>query len=408
MGFGSAKVNGKIVDLSEDFRLDKQKKHNVSIIIDKLVRKADIRARLSQSVETALKLTGGLVAIQAVEVGGKEIVYNTKFACPISGISFPDPEPRLFSFNSPVGACPRCNGLGYRTVFDPDLIVSDKTLSIEQGALSAWVGEGGAAKTRNYQVLENLARHFKFDLKLPFYRLSEETKKLLFHGSGKEEIQFKLKKENASYRSLQAFDGIIPDLERTLKNASPDELEFYEELQAKLICGGCSGDRLKPETLAFKIAGKNIADFNRLSLDELRSFFRSLRLEPQDASVAKEILKEIDSRIGFLLNVGLDYLSLARPSASLSGGEIQAGPSSGFSIFSTNPPSACTSATIRSSSSRCVSCKGAAIPSSSSSMIAKQWSPRISSSISVRARVATAAISSPAAILAKSWPTKPA
>lgn len=323
LGFSSAKINGKIVDLSDDIHLDKQKKHNISIVIDRLVRKSDMRARLSQSVEAALKLTGGLVAIQAIDGGAKELVFNTTFACPISGISFPAPEPRLFSFNSPVGACPRCAGLGFKTVFDPDLIVPNKTLSIRQGALAAWVGESIGPKNRNYQILENLARHFKFDLDLPFYRYPEEIKKLLFYGSGKEEIQFRMKKDNSSYRSLQAFEGIVAEFERLLRNASPDEIEFYESLQARLVCTACNGDRLKPEALAFKIAGKNIADLNRLSLDDLRAFFRNVKLDKRDLEVAKDILKEIESRIGFLLNVGLTYLSLARPAATLSGGEIQ-------------------------------------------------------------------------------------
>jgi excinuclease ABC subunit A len=322
-GFSSAKVNGKIVDLENDISLDKQKKHNISIIIDRLVRKGDIRVRLSQSVATALKMTEGFVSVQPLDQG-KEILFNTHFACPVSGVSFPAPEPRLFSFNSPVGACPACSGLGYKTIFDPDLIAPDKSLSIPSGALSKWCGDSSTSATnRNFQVLENLARHYKFDLSLPFYRLSEEAKKIIFFGTGKEEIQFKLKKDGSSYRALQPFDGIIADYEKRALVASPDELEALEELQAKLPCSACNGDRLKPETLAFRISGKNISEMARLSNEDLRALVLSLDLKPQDREIAKDILKEIETRLGFLINVGLSYISLSRPAGTLSGGEIQ-------------------------------------------------------------------------------------
>jgi excinuclease ABC subunit A len=172
-------------------------------------------------------------------------------------------------------------------------------------------------------VLENLARHYKFDLSLPFYRLSEEAKKIIFFGTGKEEIQFKLKKDGSSYRALQPFDGIIADYEKRALVASPDELEALEELQAKLPCSACNGDRLKPETLAFRISGKNISEMARLSNEDLRALVLSLDLKPQDREIAKDILKEIETRLGFLINVGLSYISLSRPAGTLSGGEIQ-------------------------------------------------------------------------------------
>lgn len=321
-GFSSARIDGKLYGLSDEINLDKQKKHNISILIDKIVVKADVRPRVSQAVETALKMANGLVSIQ-IFGEPKEIPFSTKYSCPVSGISFPDPEPRLFSFNSPVGACPACNGLGYKTVFDPDMIVPDRNVSISQGALGLWTGEGTARSARNFEIIENLSKHFKFSLDEPLYKLSEEVRKVIFHGTGKEEIQFKFKKEQGNYRALQTFPGIVGDMEKRLESASDEEIEYLTRFQSKQACETCRGTRLKPEALAFRINSKNIADVNSLGISDLIHFFHKLELTGPEALLANEILKEIRSRLKFLEEVGLGYLSLGRPSSTLSGGEIQ-------------------------------------------------------------------------------------
>ncbi len=321
-GYTRAKIDGKTINLDEDTYLDKNKKHNISIIIDRITIKKNIERRLAQSIKSTLKQTSGLLTVELLD-SGEEIKFNTRFYCPESGMSFPKPEPRLFSFNSPVGACEKCNGLGYRTRFDPDLIIQDKTKSILGGALEAWSGKSASQLTPQMQILETLSHHYSFDLKMPYYRLSDKIKTMLFFGSGKDEIQFKIKGRTSTYRSLQKFEGVINEFKRKYKNANSIEESFYEKFLSKMSCSSCKGARLKPETLAFKINKKSIAEINLMPVDSLKEFISSITLSEKEKKISSDMVKEISARLVFLSSVGLNYLSLSRPAATLSGGEIQ-------------------------------------------------------------------------------------
>jgi excinuclease ABC subunit A len=254
----------------------------------------------------------------------KSFSFSTGLSDPNTGLSLPSPEPRLFSFNSPVGACPACNGLGYLYEFDPDLIVNDPTLSIVEGAIENWAGKNVPGNPPyEWQSLEALAKHFKFDLNKPFQSLSEKTKAMLFYGSGKEEIQFSFKGKQSNYKTKKSFEGIVKDFERKQKNADQENLSFFDQFIARHACEECHGDRLKPESLAFKIEGKSISEACRMPLREALTYFQSFKLSGNEAALAEVLLKEITSRIGFLIDVGLDYLDLSRSTTTLSGGETQ-------------------------------------------------------------------------------------
>jgi excinuclease ABC subunit A len=324
-GFSKIRINQNTFDIFDDLKIDKQKKNSISIIVDRVILKSENRARIAKAVDQAIKTAKGNVLIESIkEEEVKFFTFTTGLSDPVSGLSLPKLEPRLFSFNSPVGACPACNGLGYLYEFDADLILSDPTLSIAEGALENWTGKH-IPNNPSYeiQVLDALSKHFKFDLNKPFHSLPQKIKDLLFYGSGKEEIQFSFKGRQSNYKTKRSFEGILKDLEKKRKIAGEDDQEEFEQFISRNPCEECKGARLKPESLAYKIEGKSIAEASGLPLREALQFFEGIRLYGNEATVADVLLKEIQSRIGFLIDVGLDYLDLSRSTTTLSGGETQ-------------------------------------------------------------------------------------
>ncbi|HEY6895806.1 MAG TPA: excinuclease ABC subunit UvrA [Rhodocyclaceae bacterium] len=319
-GFVRLRVDGKVCDIDDLPKLAKSTKHSVDVVVDRLKVRADQRQRLAESFETALVHAEGRAL--AVEMdSGVEHLFSAKFACPICSYSLQELEPRLFSFNNPMGAGPQCDGLGQIQFFDPARVVAYPHLSLAAGCIRGW-------DKRNqfyFQMLESLAEHYKFDTATPFENLPEPVRKVVLYGSGKEPIRFRYLNERGhrSDRS-HAFEGVIPSLERRYKET--DSLAVREELAKYLNakpCPQCAGTRLRLEARHVLVGGKNIADVSRLSLGLCRDFFAALQMTGHRAQVAAKIVHEIDSRLGFLINVGLDYLSLDRSAETLSGGEAQ-------------------------------------------------------------------------------------
>ncbi len=318
-GFVRIRVDGEVRELADDIVLDKQKRHDIEVLVDRLLLKDGIRKRLRDSLETASRLSEGLVCVQAA--GRDELLFSEKYACPECGISVPDLAPRMFSFNSPYGACSECDGLGSKMFFDDSLVVPDTGLSIREGAIVPWAGRNSL----NYhQMLDVLAEHYGFDLNTPFVELSLPVQKALLYGSGKEKIRFYTDRGGRRYFYSRTFEGVLNELNRryleTQSNSVRMDLSHYINMRE---CPVCHGARLKKETLAVTVAGKNIDDVCRLSIREAYNFFLELPLSDKEKQIAERILKEIRERLRFLLDVGMDYLSLDRSSGTLSGGEGQ-------------------------------------------------------------------------------------
>jgi excinuclease ABC subunit A len=315
-GFVRARVDGAMRDLADDIDLDKQKKHTIEIIVDRLVVKPDLKGRVTDSVETALGATEGLVVI---DVDGKrDLLFSRHLACADCGISIGDLVPRMFSFNSPYGACPDCDGLGVRKSFDRDKILKDPEKTLREGAL-------GWGDANWYQVLESgVFGAYKVAPETPYAKMPAAFKKVLWEGAGEREFTFKWAGKRSSYEWKRSWDGILPSLERKYRETqSESRREELEKLMSVHRCPVCRGARLKPETLAVKIEGKTIAEHTELSVARAARLYRGLRLDPKERQIAAPILKEIGERLGFLENVGLGYLTLDRGAASLSGGEGQ-------------------------------------------------------------------------------------
>lgn len=321
-GFQRAKIDGEYYDLDSVPELNKKLKHNISIVVDRLVIKEDMGNRLADSIETALRLSDGLLLIEDATTKA-ESTYSEKFACPVSGFTIAEIEPRLFSFNNPHGACPTCDGLGEKQHFSPDLVVPEGGKSLQEGAIVPW----GKTTSRYYQqTLEALAKHFKFSMTKPWATLSEKAQNIVLYGSNGEDVAFIYEDGSRTYQTTKPFEGVIPNLQRrmleTESNAVRDDLSRY---QSSLPCETCHGKRLKEEALAVKIAGLNIADATAFSIGEAYAWFMDLNkaLSEQQNEIASRILKEINERLTFLMNVGLNYLNLSRKSGTLSGGESQ-------------------------------------------------------------------------------------
>jgi excinuclease ABC subunit A len=319
-GFVRVRVNGEIRELSEKIELDKNKKHNIEVVVDRIVVKGDIHSRLADSLETALKLADGRVIVDVI--GQEELLFSQNLACPECGFSIEELAPRMFSFNSPYGACPECDGLGSQMVVDPDLLVPDPKMSIEEGAFEAWAGS-----TSNYypQFLAAVCEHYNIPRNVPVAELTKEQMKILLYGTGGEKIRFRYENDFGHTKEAQVpFEGIIRNLERRYRETFSDGIrEHIESYMSSKPCPKCKGLRLKPESLAVTINGRNIAYVTSLSIGEAQRWFAELTLPPKEASIAHLILKEINSRLGFLVNVGLDYLTLHRAAGTLSGGEAQ-------------------------------------------------------------------------------------
>ena len=324
-GFSRVRIDGEMYDLDDTPALDKKRKHDIEIVIDRLVIKGDpdeLSTRLADSLETALGLTDGLAFADNADSGDRT-VFSANFACPESGFTIDEIEPRLFSFNNPFGACPSCDGLGVSSHFDEQLVVPDTRQTLRGGALAPW----SSSTSRYYiQTLESLARQFGFSLDTPFGDLDDDTKSIILHGSGKMPVTMEFDDGMRSYRTTKPFEGIMPNLARRYRETDSAWVrEEMEKYRANHPCDGCGGKRLKPESLAVKVDMKDISDIARLSIGDARDWFSGLndKLKGQESEIAARILKEINERLGFLVNVGLNYLSMARNSGTLSGGESQ-------------------------------------------------------------------------------------
>ena len=318
-GFVRVRIDGTLYELAETPALDKNKKHTIEVVVDRLIVKEGIESRLADSLETALRLGDGLVMVQ--DMDGDCHQFSEKHACIDCGISYAEVEPRMFSFNNPHGACPDCSGLGTRNYFDPDQVVPHADLTLREGAIAPWVTRKGFYYQ---QLLESLADHYKFDVNTPYRELSERIRKILMYGSGDEEIRFYYDQGERRHFYHKVFEGVIPNLERRYRDSDSDTMrEKLEEYMDIMPCPSCHGARLRPESLHVKVADKSIYEVCELSVAGALAFFNSLQLSSKDAEIGQRILKEIRERLGFLVQVGLDYLTLNRSASTLSGGEGQ-------------------------------------------------------------------------------------
>ncbi|WP_435922678.1 excinuclease ABC subunit UvrA [Paenibacillus sp. DYY-L-2] len=319
-GFVRVRVDGEMRDLSENIELEKNKKHSIEVVVDRIVIKEDVRSRLADSIETALKMSGGQLLVDII--GQEELRFSSNYACPICGFSIEELSPRMFSFNSPFGACPECDGLGVKMIIDPDLLIPDRSKSIEQGAFEAWAGG-----TSNYypQFLRSVCEHFDIPQDVPVSDLSKDHMDKLLYGTGTTKVRFRYENDFGVSRDAHVtFEGIIPNLERRYRETSSEGIrEFIEGFMGSKPCGTCHGHRLKKEILAVTVNGQNMAYVTSLSIGEAMKFFEGLELSEKETAIAHMILKEINSRLGFLVNVGLEYLTLSRAAGTLSGGEAQ-------------------------------------------------------------------------------------
>ena len=324
-GFQRLKIDGKLHEIDEIPALDKNKKHEIEVVVDRIAVSKDLGNRLPDSIETALALSDGLLVAEIA--GGKRITFSSKFACPVSGFTLSEIEPRLFSFNSPYGACPTCDGLGMLTAFDPELIVPDKNKSLEQRAIAPWGGMPWAGNTRFFQdALASLARHYHFSMATPFKDLPEKIQQVILHGSGDEDIRMTYHDGHRSFTVEKPFEGVIPNLDRRWRELTSDSVrEEFSKYQDEHPCEACHGHRLKPEALCVKVAGRHIGEVTGLTIEGALQWFSSVekKLSKKHQQIASKIFKEICERLKFLVNVGLDYLTLARESGTLSGGESQ-------------------------------------------------------------------------------------
>jgi len=318
-GFVRVRIDGEMYELGEEPALDKNKKHTLEVVVDRLVIKEGIRTRLADSLETCLKLGEGIVRVE--EPGGVSQLFSEQHACIECGVSYPEITPRMFSFNNPYGACPDCGGLGTRMYFDPEQVVPNPALSLREGAILAWESRTGVYYQ---QLLEALSDHYRFDIRSPFNRLPEKLQKALLYGSGKEEVKFFYDHGGRRHFYHKVFEGVIPNLERRYRETDSDQVrENLERFMNVMPCPSCKGARLKPEVLFVRVGERNIQQVCALSIGEAESFFAELQLSAKEQEIARRILKEIRERLSFLSHVGLDYLSLDRASGSLSGGEGQ-------------------------------------------------------------------------------------
>ncbi len=318
-GFVRVRIDGEVRSLDEKIELDKKRRHTVEVVVDRLVIKEGLRARLTDSVETALRLSSGLLT--AVLDGKSERIFSERFACTFCNISISEIEPRLFSFNSPFGACPACTGLGFKLEIDPDRVIPNPDLSITDGAIASM---GTNYDGWTWGLLEAVAGKYKFRLDTPWRKLKPEHQKVVLYGSGGKRIDVTYESENSRFEHSAKWEGIVNNLMRRYHQTTSEQVrEWIEEFMGNIPCPDCGGARLKPEARAVLIDGKNISYLSDLSIRDACDFFDRLALESREAMIARQILKEIKARLSFLLNVGLDYLTLSRAAGSLSGGEAQ-------------------------------------------------------------------------------------
>lgn len=319
-GYVRVRIDGDVHDISEDIQLEKNKKHTIEVVIDRLVVREGIEGRLADSLETALKLGNGVVYIQIV--AGELLMFSENFACVDCGISLPEITPRMFSFNNPYGACPVCMGLGSHREFDEHLVIPNKALSVGEGVFAP------LSKNRNAYsmcVMDAVLKEYGYTLDTPWQDIDKSTQKLLLHGAGSEKFRFHYTNMFGEYKEYNvAFEGVLPMLKRRYQETESEEMrESYADYMTEIPCPACHGARLKPETLAITVGGLNIAELTAMTIREADEFLEKIELTPRELKIANQILKEIHARLNFLLNVGLDYLTLSRSAGTLSGGEAQ-------------------------------------------------------------------------------------
>ncbi|MBX9942541.1 MAG: excinuclease ABC subunit UvrA [Reyranella sp.] len=321
-GFQRVKIDGKLYEIAEAPTLDKKYKHDIDVVVDRIVVKPDLGNRLADSIETALALADGLAVAENAD-SGERTVFSARFACPVSGFTIEEIEPRLFSFNAPQGACPACDGLGVKMFFDPEMVAPDDRLSLAEGAIAPWADSSGQYYL---QTLESIAKHFKVKTSTPWRDLPKKVRDVILHGSGTESIAMRYDDGIRQYQTTKPFEGVIPNLDRRWKETDSSWVrEELERFQHESKCEVCGGARLKPEALAVKIGGLHISQVTEFSIGDAVKWFLDLppRLTAKQREIAERILKEINERLGFLDNVGLSYLTLNRTSGTLSGGESQ-------------------------------------------------------------------------------------
>lgn len=321
-GFQRVKVDGTFYEIEDVPALDKQIKHDISVVVDRIVVRPDLGNRLADSVETALKLADGLVIAENADTG-EEHIYSAKFACPVSGFTISEIEPRLFSFNNPFGACPVCDGIGAKMTFDPGLVVPDESLSLSEGAIAPWANSSSGYYE---QTLESLTKHYKTSMATPWEKLPTKFKEAVLFGSKGEKISFRYWDGSKHYTAANSFEGVIPNMLRRYRETESNHIrEDLDHYKIDAPCDACHGMRLKPEALAVKIDKLHISEVSQFSIEAAANWFRALgpKLSKKDLEIAARILKEINDRLTFLLNVGLEYLTLSRNSGTLSGGESQ-------------------------------------------------------------------------------------
>ena len=322
-GYVRVRIDGSLYELTEEIKLDKNIKHNIEIIVDRLVVKEGITRRLTDSIENVMELANGLMIVDII--GGEPMNFSDSFACPDCGISIEEVEPRSFSFNNPFGACPECFGLGYKMEFDVDLMIPDKTLSINQGAITVMGWQSCTDKNSfTNAILQALCKEYDFSLDTPFEELTPEVQNMLIHGTKGKEVIVHYKGQRGEGRYPVAFEGLIKNVERKYRETSSEIMKAeYETFMRITPCKECGGRRLKKSSLAVTVCDKNIYEVTSLSINKLYDFLDSMELTPQQQLIGKRILKEIKARVGFLKSVGLEYLCLSRATATLSGGEAQ-------------------------------------------------------------------------------------
>ena len=322
-GYVRVRVDGEVYDINEVPPLNKQKKHTIDVIVDRLIIKPGIESRLAESMETAFAFGDGLAKVDVI--GKEELLFSEKYSCPDCGISIPELTPRMFSFNNPYGACPCCSGLGLLMKVDPDLVVPDKSLSLSEGAInvSGWQsGANGGSMAEMY--FGAIAKHYGFSMDVPYEELPEKAKQVLLYGTGEEKMEVSYQREFGSGTFKTSFEGIITNLERRYHDTQSEGMkQVIEGYMSNIPCPECKGKRLKPESLAVTVGGKSIAEVSDMTVSAAGEFINGLKLSETERMIAERIVKEISARLGFLKNVGLDYLTLSRGACTLSGGEAQ-------------------------------------------------------------------------------------
>lgn len=321
-GFVRVRVDGQIYEITDDIEIDRKKKHNIDIIVDRLVIKQDIRNRLAESVETALKHANNLVSVDIQGMGEK--LFSQNYACPDCGISFEELSPRMFSFNNPFGACPECTGIGYLMKMDEDLIIPDKNKTLYDGVKAFGASTMKKSETMAKMYFESIAEHYGVDINVPIKKLPREFLDKILYGTGTEKIDFSYTSSAGTRKFTAPFEGVIPTLDRRYNETKSQGMrDFYEMYMSYSPCHTCGGTRLKKESLAVKVGDKNIVELTDMPINRIKDYINNLSLSKKDAIIADQILKELNKRLQFLIDVGLEYLTLSRPAGSLSGGEAQ-------------------------------------------------------------------------------------